>query len=53
MPFRQRRIQIRISQALFDKLLLEAIHCNVPFAQICRIHLSGKTLIDEKSVNDE
>ena len=47
-----RRIQIRISQALFNKLLLEAIHCNVPFAQICRIHLNGKKITDEQSVNE-
>ena len=47
MPYRQRRIQIRVSQVLYDKLLLEAIHCNIPFAQVCRVHLSGKKIVND------
>jgi hypothetical protein len=48
MADKPHRIQIRVSEALYTKLLKEAILCDVPFAQVCRIHLSGKKLIDER-----
>ena len=53
MANKPRRIQIRISDALYNKLLKEAILCDVPFSQVCRIHLSGRKISDERSVNED
>lgn len=47
MADKPRRIQIRVSKALYDRLLREAILCDIPFSQICRIHMNGKKITDD------
>ncbi len=52
MADKPHRIQVRISHILYQKLLREAIMNDLPFSQVCRIHLSGKRLIDEGGEGD-